>query len=65
MRGRGAGAVAEDVARRGHQRALPCDDVACGDLGGQQIVHSLTDTRTGIAQKLDPSGSVDQNHEFR
>ena len=41
------------------------NSVARGDLDGQQIVHSLTDGRTRIAQKLDPSGSVDENHEFR
>ena len=36
-----------------------------GDLGGQQIVHALIDGGTGLAQKLDPSGRVDENHEFR
>jgi len=41
------------------------NSVARGDLDGQQIVHSLTDGRTGIAQKLDPGGSVDENHELR
>jgi len=41
------------------------NDVTGGDLHGQQIIHALTDRGTGVAQKLDPSRSVDQDHDFR
>ena len=39
--------------------------IAGGDLDRQQVVYLLADRRTGVAEKFDPSGGVDERHEFR
>ena len=49
----------------GTREHFHANGVAGGDLGRQQIVHALTDRRSRVAQTLDPSGSVDENHEPR
>ncbi len=48
----------------GPRKNLHANGVTRGDLSGQQIIDPPTCRRTGIAQKLDPGGRVDENHEL-